>query len=63
MTSLLSGAVLIGASCALVYPFIPRKGANNPRNEWIDVSVAIAASGGLAIGIGLIIAGAAGLWL
>jgi hypothetical protein len=63
MTSLLSGAALIGASFALIYPFIPREGADNTRTEWIDISIAIAASGGLAIGIGLIIAGAVGLWL
>jgi hypothetical protein len=63
MASLLSGIALLGASVALFYPFIPRHAGQQPRAEWIDISVAIGFSAGIAIGIGLIVAGAASFYL
>lgn len=62
MISLISGVGLIAAAVALVYPFVPRPGTESRRNEWIDISVAIAVSAGLAIGIGLIVIGVANFW-
>jgi hypothetical protein len=63
MISLLSGVALLGASVALFVSFIPRGEAPKPRAEWIDISVSIAFSTGIAIGIGLVVGGAASYWL
>jgi hypothetical protein len=64
MLQILFGIVLLGATAALLYPFIPAEGeAPKPRAEWIDVSVAIGVSAGLALGVGFVVGGAVALWL
>lgn len=64
MLEIVFGIVLLGANAALLYPFIPVEGqAPKSRAEWIDISVALGVSAGLALGVGFVVGGAVTLWL
>jgi hypothetical protein len=63
MSSLLSGFALIGTSLALIYQSIPREGVASTRYEWANIAIAIGFSAGLAVGLGLIVAGITSFWL
>lgn len=62
MLTLLMGVGLMAAAGLIMYPFIPARGTEPNRNEWIDIAVALTSCAFFGGGAVLTVAGVASFW-